>query len=106
MKTTRGVVVTLAIVSATLSGCAQDPTHVIGAPVLDSQFGEAFRKARAMQVVYPDGVEKNDEGYSGKAAHSAMQRLESGSNNGASAPMPARAPAPPAGQDSAGNPSK
>ena len=63
-------------VGATLYGCAHEPPHVIGAPVLDSRFGEAVTRARAMQIINPEGMPVNDQGYSGKAAHNAIERYD------------------------------
>jgi hypothetical protein len=60
----------------TLCGCAHEPPRVIGAPVLDSRFGEAVTRARAMQIINPEGVPVNDRGYSGKAAHNAIERYD------------------------------
>ena len=60
----------------TLCACAYDPAHVIGAPVLDSRFGEAVTRARVMQVINPQGVDVNDQGYSGKAAQNAIERYD------------------------------
>jgi hypothetical protein len=62
-----------------LAGCEHDPTKPIGAPILDSQFGNAVKRARAMQTINPEGVEVNDQGYSGSAAQRAMDRYN---NNG------------------------
>ena len=78
------VLLTAAIGSLALTGCAQDTTHAIGAPILDSHFGKAVQRARAMQVLYPEGTPAHDASYSGKAAQAAMERLE----------PPAASPAP------------
>jgi hypothetical protein len=86
----------VAIAALLLAGCTHDPTQPIGAPVLDSQFGNAVKRAKAMQVIRPEGIEVNDESYSGSAAQRAMDRY---SNNGVP-PAPNSAPsngAPPLG---------
>jgi hypothetical protein len=68
----------LALATAiTLCGCARNMPHVIGAPVLDSHFGEAVTRSREMQTIRPEGVAVSDDGYSGKAAQLAIQRHES-----------------------------
>jgi hypothetical protein len=69
-----------------LCACTQNVPFGLGAPILDSHFGEAVTRARAMQTINPDGVAVNDEGYSGKAARNAMDQYERG--RPASAPMP------------------
>jgi hypothetical protein len=76
MNRTRPVLFGVACTVLMLSGCAQDMHYTIGAPVLDSRFGRAVKRAREMQVIRPDGVAVNDEGYSGKAAQGAMERLD------------------------------
>lgn len=91
-----GVLIGVAIAMLLLAGCEHDPTKPIGAPILDSQFGNAVKRARAMQVINPEGVEVNDQGYSGSAAQRAMDRY---SNNGAN-PAPNNA-APPSNGASA-----
>jgi hypothetical protein len=62
----------IAAAALALSGCASEGFG-IGAPILDSHFGEAVTQARAMQVIHPDGAEVNDEGYSGRSAQRAME---------------------------------
>jgi hypothetical protein len=81
----------------TLCGCVHEPAHVIGAPVLDSRFGEAVTRARAMQVINPEGVTVNDHGYSGKAAHHAIERYEG-------RPMPASSSSSSSSNTSSENP--
>lgn len=61
-----------------LCACTRTVPFGIGAPILDSHFGEAVTRARAMQTINPEGVTVNDEGYSGKAAHNAMDHYERG----------------------------
>jgi len=73
-----------------LCACTQNIPFGLGAPILDSHFGEAVTRARAMQTINPEGVEVNDQGYSGKAAHNAMDHYEAG--------RPVAAPAPQAVQ--------
>ena len=73
------VVIGVALATLLLPGCEHDPTKPIGAPILDSQFGNAVKRARAMQTLNPEGVEVNDQGYSGNAAQRAMERY---GNNG------------------------
>jgi hypothetical protein len=75
MSNSRSTLVGFAF-AVTLCGCAHDPAHVIGAPVLDTRFGEAVTRARAMQIINPEGVQVNDQGHSGKAAHSAIERYD------------------------------
>jgi hypothetical protein len=82
----------VALSALLLAGCAHDPTQPIGAPVLDSQFGEAVKRARAMQVIRPDGIDVHDEGYSGSAAQRAMDRYSSNGAPSPSAPPPNGAP--------------
>jgi hypothetical protein len=82
MNDTRTLFLTL-IVAATLWGCGNTASFQIGAPVLDSHFGEAVTRAKQMQIVNPEGVDVSDEGYSGKAAHSAIDRYESAAAKGA-----------------------
>jgi hypothetical protein len=81
------------VLGVTLCGCVHEPAHVIGAPVLDSRFGEAVTRARAMQVINPEGVTVNDQGYSGKAAHQAIERYEG-------RPIPAPSSNPPSSSTS------
>jgi hypothetical protein len=84
MRKGRAVVMLgVALAALLFAGCTHDPTQPIGAPVLDSQFGKAVKRARAMQIVHPDGVEVNDQGYSGSAAQRAMDRYSSNGSNGA-----------------------
>ena len=87
MTNTRNAFLGLAL-GATLCGCVHEPAHVIGAPVLDSRFGEAVTRARAMQIINPEGVTVNDHGYSGKAAHQAIERYD-----GRAIPAPSSSPA-------------
>ena len=61
-----------------LCACSRTVPFGIGSPILDSHFGEAVTRARAMQTINPDGVTATDEGYSGKAAQNAMNRYERG----------------------------
>src|SRR5687767_10427849 len=87
------------VLGVTLCGCAHDPAQVIGAPVLDSRFGEAVTRARAMQIINPEGVPVNDQGYSGKAAHQAIERYDGRavsvpSSNHSSSRPPASNPPP------------
>ena len=72
-----------AIVGAALWGCANSPPFQIGAPVLDSHFGEAVTRAKQMQIVNPQGVDVYDQSYSGKAAHTAINRYESSGSGSA-----------------------
>ena len=76
MTDTRTFLLTL-MVAAALWGCARTAPFQIGAPVLDSHFGEAVTRAKQMQTINPEGVTVNDEGYSGKAALIAIDRYES-----------------------------
>lgn len=88
-----GAVMGVAIAALLLASCTHDPTQPIGAPLLDSQFGHALKRAKAMQVIRPEGVEVNDEGYSGSAAQRAMDRYSS--NGPASTPNAAPSNAAP-----------
>jgi len=69
-----------------LCACTQNIPFGLGAPILDSHFGEAVTRARAMQTINPEGIVVNDEGYSGKAAQNAMDHYERG--RPVAAPMP------------------
>ena len=64
--------------TAALWGCANTPPFQIGAPVLDSHFGEAVTRAKQMQIINPEGVNVSDQSYSGRAAHTAIERYEAG----------------------------
>jgi hypothetical protein len=67
-----------------LCACTQNIPFGMGAPILDSHFGEAVTRARAMQTINPEGATVNDEGYSGKAVHNAMDKYERASPAAAS----------------------
>ena len=56
-----------------LCGCAIDAGWTGAAPVWESQFGQAVSKARAVQIIHPEGVAADDDGFSGKAAEVLMQ---------------------------------
>jgi len=77
MKDTRTLLLFFGLAIA-LCACTRTVPYGIGAPILDSHFGEAVTRARAMQTINPDGVAVNDDGYSGKAAHNAMDQYERG----------------------------
>jgi hypothetical protein len=89
MNARRSVLIAAMFGCLGLTACAQDVIHPIGAPLVDSHFGEAVKKAQAMQVIHPEGVEADDPGYSGKAAHNAIERYDMPASNSA-----ARASAP------------
>jgi hypothetical protein len=74
-------------VGIVLCACARPVPYGIGAPVLDSHFGEAVIRARAMQTINPEGVTVTDAGYSGKAAHKAMDLKDVVTNIGAPPPQ-------------------
>jgi hypothetical protein len=80
------------IVAAAFWGCGKTASFQIGAPLLDSHFGEAVTRAKQMQIINPEGVDVSDDGYSGKAAHSAIDRYESAAKG--AAPSASNTPAP------------
>ena len=79
------------IVAAAFWGCGKTASFQIGAPLLDSHFGEAVTRAKQMQIVNPQGVDVYDQSYSGKAAHTAINRYES-SGSGSAAQSASSAP--------------
>ena len=57
-----------------VSGCAQQTSFHQSTPRMDAQFGQAVKRARAAQVIHPDGVViRTEEGFAGRAAEVAMQ---------------------------------
>jgi hypothetical protein len=76
-----------------LCACTRPVPLLIGAPILDSHFGEAVTRARAMQTINPEGVTVNDDGYSGRAAQKAMDQYDRGAP--AAAPHAAALPVMP-----------
>jgi hypothetical protein len=87
-------------VAIALAACTQNVPFGMGAPILDSHFGEAVARARAMQTINLEGTAVNDEGSSGKAAQTAMDHYDRGRPVAAPAPqavqmVPATAATPP-----------
>ena len=91
MTNARNALVGFAL-GVTLCGCVHEPAQLIGAPVLDSRFGEAVTRARAIQVINPEGVTASDQGFSGKAAHRAIERYEGQPAPGGSSNSPSTNP--------------